>query len=136
MEIKIGYDFKNKTFLTTPEKKSNELETKDLQYIISKMDNQELFDIIKRSNEYTTLRYKESDIVRLKHSDNVFWIKLAICYIDKNRQELFDSKLFEAQNKMSEGFWKSNVDSLDDYIDLIKEIIQKYNEFCEKIKNE
>ena len=132
MAINIGFDKEKGSFhIGTPEKQFNELETTELKYLISKLGVDNL-EIKKKSKEYTTLTYKNSDIVRYKHTDNTWWIELAMCYISENRQELFDSKMFEAQNKMNVAMWKSIIKtSIDDYIVLIKQIITEADKFSQ-----
>lgn len=132
MAISVGFDKETGSFhIGVPKKQFNELERTELEYLISKL-NVDNLDIKKKSDEYTTLTYKGNDIVRLKHTDNVHWIELAMCYISENRQELFDSKMFEAQSKMNVAMWKSIITtSIDDYIDLIKQIITEADKFSQ-----
>lgn len=82
----------------------------------------ENFEIQKRAEDYTTLRYKDNDLVRLKYSKGAKWIRLLIIY--ELRDQYIDSDLFEANSKKNL-WWKSKLytDDLKEYIDIIKEIL-------------
>ena len=63
------------------------------------------FKIEKKSKEYTTLTYKEHDLLRLKYTDNVQWVKVIV---EGDMIKLYsDSPLFETEEKRNQLFWKS-----------------------------
>lgn len=76
------------------------------------------------SQDYTTLKYKDYDIVRLKYGDIAKWIKVFVQ--DKNKY--MNDPRFEEQKNKKELFWKSTIykiEDLDNYIDVIKERLEK-----------
>lgn len=128
MEIRIGYDKeKDSAYCGVPNHQFNETEKMDLEYLIKQLGVNNL-EIKKKSNDYTTLTYKNQDIARYKHTDNVRWIEIAMCYIDTDRDMWFNSELFEAQKKMNVAMWKSNVKFMNSYIQLLKQIIKKIDQ--------
>ena len=128
MNIKIGYNSETgSTYCGVPKHKIDETEQLDLEYLIKQLGVDNL-EIKKKAADYTTLTYKGQDIARYKHTDNVRWIEIAMCYIDTDREKWFDSELFEAQNKMNVAMWKSKVKFMNSYIELLKQIIKKIDD--------
>lgn len=86
----------------------------------------ENFEIQKRSEEYTTLRYKDNDLVRLKYSTGSKWIDIFMS--NDLRQQYVDSDLFLA-NRKNKLFWRSKLytDDLKEYIDIIKTALDSMN---------
>ena len=86
----------------------------------------ENFEIQKRAEEYTTLRYKDNDLVRLKYSTGSKWIDIFMS--NDLRQQYVDSDLFLA-NRKNKLFWRSKLytDDLKEYIDIIKTALDSMN---------
>lgn len=122
MSIHIGYDFNKKEIITnfkTINMKENEILEKIAKDI--KIDN---YVIINNSTDYTTLKYKDYDLVRLKYTESSKWISLFLTKEDKNNN--INNILFDAQKNKNQLFWKSNINSdIDIYYSFIK---NKYNE--------
>lgn len=122
MSIHIGYDFNKKEIITnfkTINMKENEILEKIAKDI--KIDN---YEIINNSTDYTTLKYKDYDLVRLKYTESSKWISLFLTKEDKNNN--INNNLFDAQKNKNQLFWKSNINSdIDIYYSFIK---NKYNE--------
>lgn len=79
------------------------------------------FTIKKPSENYTTLAYKEYDIVRLKYTDIAKWVELPV--IKDMKKKYIDNSLFE-ENTKNKVFWKSYLKSPD--LSAYKEIIDYY----------
>lgn len=78
-----------------------------------------LFKIEKPSQAYTTLKYGDYDLFRIKYTNKARWIKIAIF---NDMIDFYKEKpLFEAQKNKNEFMWKSDIKSLFDY----KEVILK-----------
>lgn len=72
--------------------------------------------------DYTTLKYKDYDIVRLKYGDLSKWIEVFV----RDKKKYMDNPLFEAQKNKNQLYWKSKINTIEDldkYIDIIKEHI-------------
>ena len=82
------------------------------------------FTIEHNCQDYTTLKYKDYDIVRLKYGDVSKWIKLFV----QDKKKYIDDPLFEAQTNKKELYWKSKINTIEDldkYIDIINERLEK-----------
>lgn len=82
------------------------------------------FAIEHNCKDYTTLKYKDYDIVRLKYGNQAKWIKLFV----QDKKKYINDPLFEAQNNKNELYWKSTlntIEDLDKYINIIKERLEK-----------
>lgn len=118
MNIKIGFDFKNNNIIKNENKEKNNIE-KDLLLQIVKELNINDYDIVKKSDDYTTLTYKEYDVVRLKYSDSAKWISICLCKNDKKNN--IDNILFKTQKNKNQLFWKSIItDNISVYYEFIK----------------
>ena len=84
-----------------------------------------LFKIEKPSQAYTTLRYNNYDLFRIKYTNKARWIKIPMF---NDMIDLYkDNPLFEAQNNKSEYMWKSEIKSLFDYKEMILKAIDNIN---------
>jgi hypothetical protein len=82
------------------------------------------FTIEHNCQDYTTLKYKEYDVVRLKYGQLSKWIKLFV----QDKQKYMNDPLFETQQNKKELYWKSainTIEDLDKYIEIIKERLEK-----------
>lgn len=133
MGITIGFDFFNKKTLKEEPKSTNDIETNLLNNIISMLSDvydSYLFTIEKMSNDYTTLRFYNYDVCRLKYTDRSKWIKLLI---DSNLKDKYiNSELFNSQKNKNELYWKSTLASED--FTIYKEIMLNTCELALKNK--
>ena len=85
------------------------------------------FSIEKNSNDYTTLKYKLYDLVRVKIGTNNQWLS---CFmVDKDiKAKYINNPMFELQKNKNQLHWKSKLSNVEDY----KEIIEKHIEFIDK----
>lgn len=82
--------------------------------------------IVHNCKDYTTLKYKDYDIARLKYGNISKWIQIFIL----DRKKYIDNLLFEAQKNKNQIMWKSiinTIEDLDKYTDILKETIEKLN---------
>ena len=80
-----------------------------------------LFEYAKPSMEYSTIRYKGFDLFRIKYTDNSKWIEVPMT--TPMRKANKDNKLFDAEKNKNKVFWKSNINNLLDYKELLLETI-------------
>ena len=122
MSINIGYNFKNNEFI-------NNLKTININELnilnqIAKDIGIENFELVNNSEDYTTLKYNDYDLIRLKYTDNAKWISIFLTKEDKSLN--IDNILFAAQKNKNQLFWKSDINGdLSVYYSFIK---NKYNE--------
>lgn len=79
------------------------------------------FKIEKKSDNYTTLVYKDRDLIRLKYTDLAKWVEVIV--VRDMKKKYLDSPLFE-ENTKSKVFWKSILKDKD--LTPYKEIIEYY----------
>lgn len=84
MNMKIGFDFKNNNIIKNENKEKNITEENLLLQIVKELNIKD-YDIVKNSDDYTTLTYKEYDIVRIKYTDSAKWISICLCKNDKKK---------------------------------------------------
>ena len=122
MEIRIGIGKTEKK-----ENKNFDTEKKILLNLLEYLDNEyktNNFNIVQNSIDYTTLKYKNFDIVRLKYTSKTKWIKLFLTPSDKYIYTSDD--LFSVQKNKNEFYWKSLLNNEEDiikYINIIRNCI-------------
>lgn len=89
-----------------------------------------LFSFSKHCKEYTTLKYKDNDIARIKYTSGARWIKILIS--NDSSKIYMDSPLFDAQQNKRQAFWKSNIKSIYDYKDVLLYAIKSVDYWQEK----
>ena len=75
------------------------------------------------SKDYTTLKYKDYDLLRLKFGSNARWVKVFI----PTRDRYINDPLFEEHTKKNELYWKSSivrVQDLQKFINILNEDIE------------
>ena len=82
------------------------------------------FKIVKNSNEYTTLKYKEYDLFRIKVAD-YSWISIFIPPTIKSKYN--DSPLFYDEPKKTHLHWKSYIKNIYDYKEVLLDGIEFIN---------
>lgn len=127
--MRLGYDFENNKIIVEEEQKPMvQAEVDFLNKIMAIFPNKD-FSIEKNSNDYTTLKYKLYDLIRVKIGVNSQWIS---CFMaDKElKKKYIDSPLFEMQKNKNQLHWKSKLSNINDYIEIIKthiDFIDKQN---------
>ena len=118
MNMKIGFDFKNNNIIKNENKEKNITEENLLLQIVKELNIKD-YDIVKNSDDYTTLTYKEYDIVRIKYTDSAKWISICLCKNDKKNN--IDNILFKTQKNKNQLFWKSYINNdINVYYEFIK----------------
>lgn len=120
--MKYGFDFnKNEMILDEP-KKHNKTEEKVIESIMNSIGISD-YTIEKKSDDYTSLLYKERDLFRIKYTDKAQWI--SILMFPNMRKEFADNELFSAQKNKNQVFWKSNIKNIFDYKEILLEAIKQ-----------
>lgn len=90
-----------------------------------------LFKYVKPCEDYSTIQYIDGgDIFRIKYTDNAKWIKVLMT--PELKKKYMDDPLFDAEKKKNGVFWKSNINDLHDYKDIILEGIEIRNKNIKK----
>ena len=122
MSIKIGYDFNNNKLIAESEFTKERIKNVDENTILSKIATDlkiSNYEIVNNSDDYTTLKYKEYDLIRLKYTDRSKWISLFLTKEDRDSN--IDNPLFEVQKNKKQLFWKSFItQDFDIYYPFIK----------------
>ena len=85
-----------------------------LENIINKLSDkfdENDFDIVSNTDDYLTLRYRNSDIVRVKYTKKSKWISILMVGIIRKENE--NNILFELQKNKKQIFWKSKMEDPD-----------------------
>lgn len=127
--ITIGYDFENKEILTNGDYIVNEDESLILSGLYEYLfcDPEDL-QIVANSKDYTTLQYKDVDLVRVKCTNNTQWIKILIA--NQVLKEDRDNPLFDLQKNKNESMWKCRLEDINDlhpYINSAIAMIDSWN---------
>lgn len=88
-----------------------------------------LFRYDKPCKDYSSIKYGDYDLFRIKYTDNTKWIKIPLFDNDTINANI-DNPLFEAENNKKSLYWKSQINNLYDYKDLLlkaKDYIDKMN---------
>lgn len=127
MEIKIGFDFINKKIIKNEPKEIVSDERNFLERIIPHLEcNSKDLQITSNSDDYTTLQYKQIDIVRVKYTDKTKWIKIRMSNQDMKAE--IDNPLFILQNKKTESMWKCNINDIDKLYSYLNHFIKQFDE--------
>ena len=111
------------------ENKNYVIEKSILEKWISIFENEHYknhFGIVQNSSDYTTLQYNNFDLIRLKYSDKVRWIKIFLTKEDK--VVYLNNELFSSQKNKNELYWKSIINDdkdINKYINIIKHRIDE-----------
>lgn len=132
MEIKIGYDFNNNDFRFTDEKEINEDEYNILNSIkkeLSGFFDANNFKIVKNSDDYSTLQYKNIDIARIKYTDRAKWISIFIS--DECKKDNINNPLFSKEKNKNKVHWKSDLENnnISIYMPFLKKSCIKIDSF-------
>lgn len=123
--MNIGFDFNKGEIIGTPDKKVNNVEATILEQIIPNIEVKypQALKIVANSSAYTTLQYKQIDIIRIKYTDLAKWIKIRVS--NRILKEEQDNPLFNEQEKKNESMWKCRVDDLEQLYPYINEGIKE-----------
>ena len=125
--IKIGYDFINKKIITNEPRVVDEYEKSILEKMIPHLEcNPGDLKVVANSDDYTTLQYKQIDIVRIKYTNAAKWIKIRMSIVDMKNEK--DNPLFVLQNKKTESMWKCDVDDIDKLYPYLNNFIKQFDE--------
>ena len=112
MRFKIGFDFIDKKIIKNEPNEIVSDERYFLEKIIPHLDcNSKDLHIVANSDDYTTLQYKQIDIVRVKYTDKTKWIKIRMS--NQDMKDEINNPLFVLQNKKTESMWKCNINDID-----------------------
>lgn len=80
-----------------------------------------LFKYTKPCKDYSTIIYKDYDLFRIKYTDNAKWIRIPMS--TDMRKANINNSLFDAEKNKNKVFWKSNINDLNDYKNILLEVI-------------
>lgn len=86
-----------------------------------------LLKCIKPCEDYTTIQYKDGDLIRIKYTDKVKWIRVRTT--PEIREKYKDDPLFDAEKSKNKVMWKSNIENLHDYKNILLETIKIIDEY-------
>ncbi len=101
----------------------------------------EKFKIEHRASDYTSLVYDGyNDFIRIKLTDNVSWVSIALSREDQNKY--MNDPLFDSQRNKNQRHWRSDLDSIDQlqqYVDMAENAcisisLEEVRELTEKEK--
>lgn len=96
----------------------NSDEVQILQNIIEHMGlDFDMFELSKTADTYTTLKYMDHDLIRLRSDDKYNEIRLPIY----NRDKYIDDERFINQENKNQHFWISTIHNIYDYEDVIED---------------
>lgn len=108
--------------------KEEEILTQWINYFTDEFEK-DLFSTEENSKDYSTLKYKMFDIIRLKYSETSKWIKIFMT--PDNKFQYMSSELFNTQKNKNEFYWKSQIQKEEDikkYIKIIKDSMRYFKE--------
>lgn len=118
-----------KTFSENPNMEAEKaVLVKWIKYFTNKYDRA-LFSIVKNSKDYTTLKYKAFDIIRLKYSPTSKWIKIFMT--PDNKKQYINNHLFDLQKRKNELYWKGIIEEekdIEEYVKIINDSIEYFKE--------
>lgn len=75
------------------------------------------FEIQRRSASYTTLRYRDSDVLRVKYTDRAKWVAVRSFGLNEN-----DPRFAKQKNK-KQSFWQADINSPEDVADFVPQMV-------------
>lgn len=84
-----------------------------------------LFKYEKKSDDYSTITYKERDLFRIKYTSLAHWI--TIFMPPKDKAKYIDNPLFAIQKNKNQIYWKSQMNSIYDYKDVLLNAINFFD---------
>lgn len=124
----VFYDFANIDNFVRASDSSNKLSymteeeicTYFINILVTYGKDKELFRIDHPSSDYTTLKYNDSDLARIKSTKNVRWISIGIGPSDREKYK--ESPLFAKHTNKNTFHWKSyftNDSELEQYVEIL-----------------
>lgn len=97
-----------------------------INLILTKLPESNDYRIKKTAVTYTTLVYKDYDLLRIRVDNNEKSIRIFVP--PKNRDKWIDSPLFKNQSNKKQLFWFSWINNLYDYTEVLLDAISFINE--------
>ena len=122
--MRIGYDFLKNEIIKDEEKAHVPSEEEAIDIIMNDLGISN-YEVVKNSDDYTTLVYRDYDLFRIKYTPKAHWINIII--FPSMKKEYSDSPLFSSQANKNQMYWKSNIYSLFDYKEVLLASINEIN---------
>lgn len=122
--MRIGYDFLKNEIIKDEEKAHVQSEKEAVDIIMNDLGISN-YEVVKNSDDYTTLVYRDYDLFRIKYMPKSRWISIII--FPSMRKEYSDSPLFSSQANKNQMYWKSTIYSLFDYKEVLLASIKEIN---------
>lgn len=104
----------------------NQEEISAINAVLDKLNyNSNEFRIKKSAETYTTLTYKDRDLLRLRIDDKEKSIRIFMP--PELKSKYIDNKLFTNQTNKNQLFWFSYINNLFDYNDILLDVIEWIN---------
>lgn len=87
--------------------------------------NKSLFEYVKPCDDYSTIQYKGFDFIRLKYTDKTKWVRIPMT--TEMKKKYINNPLFDAEKNKNKVCWKSNIENLLDYKNILLEVIENRN---------
>lgn len=97
-----------------------------INLILTKLPESNDYRIKKTAVTYTTLVYKDYDLLRIRVDNNERSIRIFVP--PKNKDKWIDSPLFKNQSNKNQLFWFSWINNLYDYTEVLLDAISFINE--------
>ena len=97
-----------------------------INLILTKLPESNDYRIKKTAVAYTTLVYKDYDLLRIRVDNNEKSIRIFVP--PKNKDKWIDSSLFKNQSNKNQLFWFSWINNLYDYTEVLLDAISYINE--------
>lgn len=104
----------------------NPNEISAINLILTKLPESNDYRIKKTAIAYTTLVYKDCDLLRIRVDDNEKSIRIFVP--PKNKNKWIDSPLFKSQSNKNQLYWFSWINNLYDYTEVLLDAISFINE--------
>lgn len=108
----------------------NDEEFKLLSLIADRLEcDSKLLSITKTAESYTTLKYRNMDLLRLQYNDN--YQEISIFISNDVRKKEYDNSLFDIQKNKNQVFWKSKLENLFVYYPFISSAIKQIDDMID-----
>ena len=107
------------------EDEMNPNEISAINLLLTKLPDSNEYSIVKPSLTYTTLKYKDYDLLRIRIDKNEMSIRVFIPPDIKNKW--INSPLFNNQSNKNQLFWFSYINNLFDYVEPLIDAIAFIN---------
>lgn len=106
-----------------------EEEREACQAVIDELADFDGFEIQKRALRYTTLKYKDYDVMRIALNDTERWLSVSLSQDDRDAYE--DDARFDAQTNKKQLMWKADLYEWDvsDFVEFIQDRCEEIDSF-------